>query len=191
MIIGLTGGIASGKSTVANLFLERGIKVYDADKIAREVSKSKEVIDEIGKKIDFEVVKSGQIDRKKLKKIVFENKNYLDILNSIMQDRIKKIFLEIKEENKGKNIVFDIPLLFENNYEKICDMTLLISTDIETQIRRIEERDNIDEELAKKIIFSQMPLNEKKNKADFVIENTGSLEELKYKVEKFCEDNKI
>ena len=188
MIIGLTGGIASGKSTVWKYLAEKGFKVYDADKIAKDISGKKSVQKEIiltfGDKILDE---NGNIDRKKLKEIVFENKEKLKQLNAIIHPKVIDFYKELKEKNTDEVIIFDVPLLFESGIDKFCDKILVVISDYEIQLNRIVERDKIDRELAEKIIKSQLSNEERIKKADVVIENNSSLEDLFEKVERFCE----
>jgi len=148
MIIGLTGGIASGKSTVSKYLAEKGFKVYDADRIAKD----------------------------KLKK-----------LNAIIHPKVIDFYRELKEKNTDETIIFDVPLLFESGIDKFCDKILVVISDYDVQLNRIVERDNIDKELASKIIKSQISNEERIKKADIVIENNTSLEELYEKIERFCE----
>ena len=188
MIIGLTGGIASGKSTVSKYLVEKGFKVYDADKIAKDITEKKSVQEEIittfGDKILDE---NGNVDRKKLKEIVFENKEKLKKLNAIIHPKVIDFYKELKEQNTDKIIIFDVPLLFESGIDKFCDKILVVISDYEIQLDRIVERDKIDRELAEKIIKSQLSNEERIKKADVVIENNSSLEDLFEKVERFCE----
>ena len=188
MIIGLTGGIASGKSTVSKYLAEKGFEVYDADKIAKDISEKKSVQEEIiltfGNKI---LDKNGNIDRKKLKEIVFENKEKLKQLNAIIHPKVIDFYKELKEKNTDEIIIFDVPLLFESGIDKFCDKILVVISDYEIQLNRIVERDKIDRELAEKIIKSQLSNEERIKKADVVIENNSSLEDLFEKVERFCE----
>ena len=188
MIIGLTGGIASGKSTVSKYLVEKGFKVYDADKIAKDISEKKSVQEEIiltfGNKI---LDKNGNIDRKKLKEIVFENKEKLKRLNAIIHPKVINFYKELKEKKTDKVIIFDVPLLFESGIDKFCNRILVIISDYEVQLNRIIERDKINRELAEKIIKSQLSNEERIKKADVVIENNSSLEDLFEKVERFCE----
>jgi len=189
MIIGLTGGIASGKSTVSKYLAEKGFKVYDADKIAKDISEKKSVQEEIiltfGNKILDE---NGNIDRKKLKEVVFENKEKLKQLNAIIHPKVIDFYKKLKEKkNTDEIIVFDVPLLFESGIDKFCDKILVVISDYEIQLNRIVERDKIDRELASKIIKSQLSNEERIKKADVVIENNSSLEDLFEKVERFCE----
>ena len=189
MIIGLTGGIASGKSTVSKYLAEKGFKVYDADKIAKDISGKKSVQEEIiltfGDKILDE---NGNIDRKKLKEIVFGDKEKLKQLNAIIHPKVIDFYKELKEKNTDKIIIFDVPLLFESGIDKFCDKILVVISDYEIQINRIVERDKIDRDLAEKIIKSQLSNEERIKKANVVIENNSSLEDLFEKVERFCEE---
>ena len=188
MIIGLTGGIASGKSTVSKYLAEKGFKVYDADKIAKNISEEKYVQEEIiatfGNKI---LDKNGNVDRKKLKEIVFENKDKLKKLNGIIHPKVIDFYKKLKEKNTDEMIIFDVPLLFESGLDKICDKILVVISDYEIQLNRIIERDKIDRELAEKIVKAQLSNEERIKKADVVIENNSSLEDLFKKVERFCE----
>ena len=188
MIIGLTGGIASGKSTVSKYLAEKGFKVYDADKIAKDISGKKSVQEEIILTFGNEILdENGNVDRKKLKEIVFGDKEKLKQLNAIIHPKVIDFYKELKEKNTDKIIIFDVPLLFESGIDKFCDKILVVISDYEIQLDRIVERDKIDRELAEKIIKSQLSNEERIKKADVVIENNSSLEDLCEKVERFCE----
>ncbi|PHI13054.1 dephospho-CoA kinase [Fusobacterium polymorphum] len=188
MIIGLTGGIASGKSTVSKYLAEKGFKVYDADKIAKDISEKKLVQEEIIATFGDKILEENRnIDRKKLKEIVFEDKEKLKQLNAIIHPKVIDFYKKLKEKNTDEIIIFDVPLLFESGIEKFCDKILVVISDYEIQLNRIVERDKIDRELASKIIKSQLSNKERIKKADVVIENNSSLEDLFEKVERFCE----
>lgn len=185
MIAGLTGGIASGKSTVSSIFRSFGVEIADADITAKKISEREDVIQEIGKIFGKDVLSAeGQIDRVKLKEVVFSDKNKLIQLNNIIHPKVMEEFKKIKE-NTSKNdiIIFDIPLLFEAGMDKMCDTVILVYADREMQIERIKARDGVSRELAEKIIDAQMSLEDKKEKSDIHIENNGTQEELKKKVE--------
>lgn len=192
MILGLTGGIGSGKSTVSKIFLSMGIKVFDADLIAKDILETEQVKEEIKEKLGKEFInlKSNSVDKELLKKEVFNNSKKLNILNGIVHPRVvdiyKKKYLEFKD--KKEIVIFDVPLLFEVNLERYCDKVIVVDIDLKVQIERIKNRDNIDVALINKIIATQMSREERNIKADILIENNGSLEELKQKIEKIIKD---
>lgn len=192
MIVGLTGGIASGKSTVSNLFRKCGIEIVDADKVAKEVSEKKESIEKISNIFGKDILDSdGKIIREKLREKAFKNRELLQELNKIIHPQVMEYFKRKKEENsKDEILIFDIPLLYEAKMEYLCDKIIVVGVDTQKQIRRVVARDGSSEELAKKIIFNQMPLDEKIKKADIVIMNDGTLDELEEKVMKIYRELK-
>lgn len=189
MILGLTGGIACGKTTISIIFKKLGIKVIDADKVAREVIELPEIVNQIKKNYGDEVFINGKLDRKKLREIIFNDKEKIMKLNSIIHPKVIDIFKEEYNKNKFSDeiIVFDIPLLFEVGLEKYCNKTIVVYVNEEIQIKRVMERDNSSRELAKKIIDAQMALFEKVKMADYAIENNSSVNELEKKVKNIIE----
>lgn len=178
MIVGLTGGIASGKSTISKMFRDRGIEILDADRIAREISEEPKV----QKKI-FEVF--GTNDRAEIKEIVFKDREKLRVLNGIIHPLVRERYVQEAKSTPAEEIkIFDIPLLFEAKMEDLCDIIVVIYVDKKTQMKRVMARDEIPWNLAKKIIESQMPFDEKVKRADFVIDNSGDLENLKEEFER-------
>ncbi|MGL6064814.1 MAG: dephospho-CoA kinase [Fusobacteriaceae bacterium] len=190
MILGITGGIASGKSTVSNFLRELGMEILDADILSREVIEEEEnkkyLLDIFGSEIFIKNNNENIIDRKKIREIVFNDKKKLEMLNNLIHPKVIEKFENRKKTNDKKQEkkirIFDIPLLFEKKLEYLCDYILTVYTDKNIQIERIIERDKIDYELAIKIINSQMNISEKIKKSDFTINNNGSLEELKDKI---------
>ena len=190
MILGLTGGIGTGKSTVVNMLKEKGIPVVDTDLISREVIEYPEIIEKIKLEISNEVFDfNNKLDRKKISEIVFENQEKLKKLNEIMHPEIlKKMWDEVEELKKNhKIIVVDVPLLFEIHMEKEVDKILLIYASKEIQLKRIMERDGRTREEAVKIISSQMPLYKKREKSDYIIQNNDSLEKLEKNLDKIVQ----
>ncbi|HZG60789.1 MAG TPA: dephospho-CoA kinase [Anoxybacillus sp.] len=184
LIIGLTGGIASGKSTVARMLLELGIPVIDADQIAREVVEiGEEAYLQIVEKFGEEILQDDKtIDRAKLGAIVFNDEEKRKLLNSIVHPAVRKKMLEQKERyvKKGeKTIVLDIPLLFESNLTHLVDKIVVVYVDEHTQLERLMARNGFSKEEAKARIKAQMPLKEKVAKADAVINNNGTIEQTK------------
>ena len=205
MIIGLTGGIGTGKSTVSNIFRQKGIPVVDTDVIAREVIDYPEVVNEIIRNFGTEILeeetqqeqgqnkfKKKKISRNKLGQIVFKDEKKVSILNSIMHPLILKKMKEETESLKKDNkiVVVDVPLLFEISLEKEFDIVLLVYANRKTQIKRIIKRDNRTEKEAVNIINSQIDIEKKKEKSDYIISNNRNLKRLRRKVEKFLESLK-
>ena len=205
MIIGLTGGIGTGKSTVSNIFRQKGIPVVDTDVIAREVIDYPEVVNEIIRNFGTEILeeetqqeqgqnkfKKKKISRNKLGQIVFKDEKKVGILNSIMHPLIIKVMKEQTEKLKKDNkiIVADVPLLFEIHLEKEFDITVLVYADKETQIKRIMKRDKRTLKQAEDIINSQMDIEEKKKKSNYIIYNNEDFEKLTEETEKFLKSLK-
>lgn len=182
-IVGLTGGIASGKSTVSNLFKSHDIPVVDADVVAREALKKgsggwKKVVEAFGEEI---LLDNGEVNRPRLGQIVFADPDKRQFLNRLLAPYISSgIFWEVvKLWSKGyKVIVLDVPLLFEAKIDKFTKPIIVVWVDPETQIQRLLARDNSSEEDGRNRVNAQMPLDVKRNKADIVIDNTGSLDDL-------------
>lgn len=195
MVIGVTGGIGTGKSESIKFFMKYGAEIIDCDLISKEVSESKEMIEKLKEVFGDEIVKTGKLDRKKLREIVFNDKEKLLNLNSLMHPVILfKVREEIKNRIKNKNIVIvDMPLLFEVGFETEVEKTVVISAPFELQLERVIKRDSLNYDEAVKAIRAQMSMAEKIKKADFVIENGGSKKELGDKIfeliSKLKEDN--
>ena len=181
-VIGLTGSIASGKSTVSLMFDEFNIPVIDADKIARQVVEPdepayKEIVETFGEDM---LRKDRTIDRKKLGEVVFANKEKLNKLNKIVHPAIRKRMIEKRDayiKAGEKCVVLDIPLLFENKLQHLVDRTVLVYVDESVQLERLMKRDHFTEDEAKQRINSQLSLKEKAKLADVIIDNNGSKHE--------------
>ena len=192
VVIGLTGGIGTGKSTVSQILKEKKFPVIDLDIISHEVIKFPKVMEKIVENFGKEVLEYNNtgnwiVSREKLGRVIFGNREKRLILNSVMHPEILRIMrekiLECKKENK---IIFvEIQLLFEVQWEKEFDYILLVSAEKETQIKRILSRDNRSKEEDLSIINSQMSLDEKKKRSDYVIENDGNIQDLEKKVDDF------
>lgn len=187
-IIGLTGGIASGKSTVAKILKELGASVFDADEVSRNALKKGEccfdqVINLLGRNV---LLSDGQIDRKKVADIVFNDKRILKKLEKIIHEFVWMKAQEFMNEHKNEaKIVLDVPLLIETNWNEEVDEIWVVSVPVEEQIKRALSRNDISEKDVKARIASQMCLEDKLKYANKIIENVGTLEETKTQVEKY------
>lgn len=189
MIIGLTGGIATGKSLVSKTLRELGIKVIDADQIAHRVLNRTEVIDKIKEEFGREIINNkGKIDRKKLGEIVFSEYVKLKKLEEITHPTILDVIdQKLKEYKKQDLIVLDAPLLFETYLDQKVDEIWVVYAEESMQIERLQKRDGLDYFEAKCRIDVQMSLKEKVQWADQVINNEGTKQELRRKVVKLVE----
>ena len=184
MILGITGGIATGKTAVSNILKEMNFEIIDTDIISREVIKLPKIIQSIQNEFGSDVIKNGTVDRKLLREFIFDDKAKVQKLNNIMHPAIiEKAKNEIDRlKSSTPLIVVVIPLLFETNLEYLTDSILLVTADYDKQVERIMTRDNSTKTNAENIIAAQMPLSEKVKKSNYVIENNGTYEELKEKV---------
>ncbi len=172
-IIGLTGGIGSGKSTVAKYLASKGIAVYIADVEAKKLMDSQDVIEEIKDYFGEKVIsKKGKIKRKTLAKIVFNNKEKLSKLNSIVHPKVKEHFTEWVLLHKNEPFVIkEVAILFETNGHLDCDKVILVTAPEDVRLMRVMQRDNVSKEDVLARMNNQMPEEEKIAKSDYVIHN--------------------
>ncbi|WP_121965958.1 dephospho-CoA kinase [Myroides sp. N17-2] len=172
LIVGLTGGIGSGKTTVAKMFEESGIPIYIADDRARQIMDRKDVVNAV-QSIFKEDVKIGEVlDRKKIREIVFDNKDLLTQLNNIVHPEVKKDFEEWKVANDASPFVIkESAVLFENKLHTQCDLVILVTAPEEIRIKRVMERDKVSYDNVKSIISNQMQDSDKIPLSDYVIIN--------------------
>ncbi len=168
LVIGLTGGIASGKTTASTYLKEKGYQIIDCDKISHDVLLDKQVIKQIVDVFGSDVVVSNNISRELLGAKVFNNKILLNKLNEIIHP---VIYNKVKSEIKEGIVFIDCPLLFETNFINLCDKTLVIYVNKDIQVDRLISRSNLSNEEALNRIALQMSLDEKKEKCDYLIEN--------------------
>lgn len=172
-IIGLTGGIGSGKTTVANYLLEKNIPVYIADDEARKITDSKKVTSKIKEIFGNEVVENNKINRTALANIVFKDKEKLTQLNAIIHPEVKKHFKKwLKSKQDYTFVVKESAILFESGSYLDCDAIILVTAPTETRIERTIKRDNSSRESVIQRINNQMTEEEKTLKSDYIIQNT-------------------
>lgn len=191
MNIGLTGGIATGKSTVSEMLVNKGAILLDADQIAREVVlPGSPVLDMVFERFGQAVRNAdGSLDRQKLGDIVFADREARKELEGILHPAIREIMKErmsrAQLEHPEVPVVADVPLLFESGLQHLYDEVLLVYVPEAIQIRRLMARDGIDEEQARLRIQAQLPIEDKKAMADIVIDNSGTLESTRKQIDQF------
>jgi len=180
-VLGLTGGIATGKSTVGRMFADEGVPVIDADQIARQIVEPgmpalNEAVAHFGARI---LQPDGQLNRQALGEIVFHDPQALAALNAINRPYLRQAITQALADAVATGaalVVGEIQLLFEAHYTEVFDGTAVVAVDASTQLQRLMARNNLDEAEALARINAQMPLTEKIQRADFVIHNDAGLE---------------
>jgi dephospho-CoA kinase len=173
-IIGLTGGIGSGKTTVADLFMSFGIPVYITDLEARNLMQSVEVLDKIRKVFGTSVFENGILIREKLSEIVFNDKDKLTQLNDIVHPIVKQHFREwLLKHQDAPIVIYESAILFESGSYKDCDFIINVVAPIETRIQRVMERDNTTREKVLDRMKNQWNDEQKSSKSDFILENVN------------------
>ncbi|ANU11380.1 dephospho-CoA kinase [Planococcus antarcticus DSM 14505] len=193
MIIGLTGSIASGKSTVSGMLKSWGYPIVDADLVARlVVEPSSETLEQITEAFGSDVIKEdGTMDRAKVGEIIFNDPASRKILNDIIHPAIRQEMLRQRQELLAqgfKTIIMDIPLLFESRLQHLVDNILVVSVTEENQFARLVERNGFTEKEAKARIASQLPMSVKEDGADAVIYNNGTLDETKWQLNRILDN---
>ena len=185
-VLGVTGGIASGKSTVVNFFKTEGFPVVDGDIVAREVVEpGSEGLNALEEMFGSEILqKDGSLDRKKLGALIFQNEQKRQVLNKTLdpfiRGEIEKQTTEAK--NKSDLVIVDIPLLFEGHYEAMMSAVAVVYVTPEIQLKRLMNRNDLSEKAALARINSQLSLEQKKKRADIVFDNCNSQERTKEQV---------
>lgn len=182
-VFGLTGGIGSGKSLVASLLRERGVPVVDADELAREaVAPGSEGLTQVLAAFGTEMQGSdGQLDRKRLAALVFADETARKRLNSLTHPQVRRLSQERFAELDRQGVPlagYDVPLLFEVGLDAVLRPVVLVAASVETQVERIVARDGLSVAEARARIAAQLPLAEKRKRADYVLENDGTRAEL-------------
>ena len=186
IVIGLTGGIGSGKTAASDMFAEFGITVVDADVVAREVVEpGSPVLAQIEKTFGKEVLlEDGRLNRAKLRDRIFTNEKDKVALNNIMQPAIRHALLKQLSEATSAYVILSAPLLLENGLEQVCHRVLVVDVPHKTQVTRASSRDRVSAEQITAIIASQIDRDSRLAKADDVIDNNQDLVFLKEQVVK-------
>jgi dephospho-CoA kinase len=186
-VLGLTGGIGSGKSMVAQMFAQLGAVVIDADRLARAVVEPGEpALQEITATFGSDVLlPDGHLDRSKLAGVIFSDPAERAKLDAITHPRIRaRMDAEIKARRLGPGVlIVDVPLLYENDRTHTVERVIVVWVDPQTQLQRIRQRDGLSADAARQRIAAQMPLDAKRARADHVIDNSGGREDTRRQVE--------
>lgn len=181
MIIGLTGSYGSGKTTVTEMFRTLGARIIDADAIAREIVEPSmpayhEIVAEFGNEV---VLENSQLNRQRIREIIFTNPRKRQRLNEIMHPKIRQVELELLEKWRNEPlVVFSVPLLLENKLEKYVDKVVVVTVSEQKRIERLQrQQKKLSKAEIRRILSAQMPEKEKVKRADFVIDNNGLLKE--------------
>lgn len=188
LVMGLTGNISCGKSSVSKILASRGAIIIDADLLSREIYEYDDVLEEM--KVSFpEALVNGKVDRKILAGIVFSDKSRLKDLNRISHKKIHDLVCQVLEKNRNEDLlVIDAALLLEAGFDSLVDKVVLVFCNEEVQLDRLMKRDSLSREDAIKRIRSQMGQEDKKKMSDYLIDNSGDLGALEDEVEKLIKE---
>lgn len=187
-IIGLTGGIATGKSSFAHYLREKGVHVIDADLLIKKIYQKQDVIDFVKKNVPG-AFEDGRINFRHLREHVFGHMELKQNLEQFLYAHMPQAFQdEANLQPQATWLVYDVPLLFERSLNFRVDQSVVVYTTPEVQLERLMKRDHINEEFAQRIIATQMPIEEKKKRADYVLDNSGDLEDHPKIFSKFWQD---
>lgn len=174
-IVGLTGGIGSGKSTVANIFKKLGIAIYDSDQQAKNLySKSVELRTKMISNFGEDIYTGNQINRKKLADIVFNDSEKLALLNGIVHPLLKLDFDDWREDQTGEYVIREAAILIESGAYKTCDFVVVVTANKELRVSRVRLRDGASQNEVEQRVSNQISDNERLSYADFVIRNNGT-----------------
>ncbi len=189
-VVGLTGGIGAGKSTVAALLLEEGVRVVSADALAHDALESpgirKEMVRLFG---EGALHPDGTVNRKAVAEIVFAREGKRQELNALIHPEVRRRFQEIRNTlHEGEILVYDVPLLFEAGLDGEFDLTVVVTAPEELRLQRVRQRNGWSEEEFRQRENSQLPLSEKERRAHRVLRNDSSLEELRHGIRELLKE---
>lgn len=185
-IVGVTGGIGAGKSAATDRFIELGISVVDADIVAREVVEpGSATLNAIAEAFGTEILlQDGGLNRSKMRELVFNDEAAKLKLNAIIHPAIRTEMLSQLQNASSAYVILSAPLLLENKLEKYVDQVVVVDVPESVQVQRASSRDGVDSEQIKAIMASQCNRQQRLEKADYILDNTGKLEDLQEKVER-------
>jgi len=183
-IIGLTGGIGSGKTTIANHFAAAGIPVYIADDEARKIMQSPEIVEDIKNTFGDSIFDNSILNREKLSQIVFNNPDKLALLNAIIHPAVREHFKNwVTRHKDAPFVIYEAAILFESGSYKKCDFIITVTAPIEVRIQRVIQRDKTTREQVLRRINAQWNDEQRSSKSDFILENTDA-ESTKIQIDK-------
>ena len=185
MIIGITGSIATGKSTASKYIASLGYQVIDSDKIVDKLLRSSPILKEIEINFGSNFIVNNQLDRKLMAELIFNNNTYRKLLNRIIHPKvINEIVSKTKEYKNSKDLIFvDIPLLYEEGLEYLVDKVIVVYIPESLQLKRLIKRDNISKEFAMKKIASTISIEEKKEFTNYVVDNSKKQKDLELELD--------
>ena len=188
LVVGVTGSIGSGKSTVCRQIRKMGYEVIDCDKIGHDILLSGHlgytaVVEAFG----TEVIGDEGIDRKKLGPIIWKNQAKRELLNQITHPIIKQEVIRLIEKNHDDIVFMECPLLFETDFIELCDKSIVVYSDMDNQIQRLMQRDGITFPEALNRIYAQMDSKEKMERADYIIDNCHSIGDLDWQIKQIID----
>lgn len=190
-VIGITGGIASGKTLVANILKEKNYQVIESDEIVHKLLETPKIITKIRNNFGSEVIVNNRVDNDALGRIIFSDENMRKKLNAIIHPLVKKIIKKELKKYRNLDYVFvDVPLLYETKMENMMDKVVVVYVERQTQIERLMNRDQITWDYAVEKIESQMPLSKKFQLADYIINNEGTIQGTEEQVNSFLQELK-
>jgi dephospho-CoA kinase len=184
-LIGLTGGIASGKSTVSNRLKELGFHIIDADALIHQIYQQQNTVSFLKNLYPEAVKPTGSIDFKVLREAFFSSKEIKESLEKFLYRELPQAFLTEAKNTESDYLIYDVPLLFEKGLEQKCDTTVTVYASRAEQSKRLKSRDKSDDQLIVRILDSQLDIDFKRENSDFVINNTSRIGHLELEIELF------
>jgi dephospho-CoA kinase len=183
-IVGLTGGIGSGKTTVSKCFGQLGIPVFYADTVAKDLYNSPAVVDQIKKILEVDNIhlENGKLDRNLIANIIFKDQKKLEDVNGLLHPLVKEEFFKWMDKQNSPYCIREAAILIESGSYKDCDFIIVVTADMEVRIKRVMQRDGVGESEVRDRIMKQLSDEERLRYADYIIQNNGSADDLQLQV---------